>query len=347
MTVKAGQKCTAIRRALVPAEHRRRGGRCGRGAAGRRWSIGNPADESRADGRAGQPRTARGGAPLAQGAAVGRARSCSATRSTSRSSAPTPSAARSSRRSCCAPTTRPPPEVHEVEAFGPVSHGDRVPRHRRRHRARRARPGQPGRLGRHRRPGVRPRRRARHRAVARPAARARPGRRAPSRPATVRRCRCSCTAAPGGPAAARRWAASAACCTTCSAPPSRPARACSVRSPAAGSRGAPRRPTARTRSASRSRRCGSATPSSAGPRTVTLDDIEHFAEFTGDTFYAHMDEEAARANPFFDGRVAHGYLISRSRPGCSSSRTRPGPGQLRRRQPAFPHAGEPGRRADA
>jgi oxepin-CoA hydrolase / 3-oxo-5,6-dehydrosuberyl-CoA semialdehyde dehydrogenase len=47
----------------------------------------------------------------------------------------------------------------------------------------------------------------------------------------------------------------------------------------------------------------------AGPRQVTLDDIEHFAEFTGDTFYAHMDEEAARANPFFDGRVAHGYLI--------------------------------------
>jgi oxepin-CoA hydrolase/3-oxo-5,6-dehydrosuberyl-CoA semialdehyde dehydrogenase len=47
----------------------------------------------------------------------------------------------------------------------------------------------------------------------------------------------------------------------------------------------------------------------AGPRTVTLDDIEHFAEFTGDTFYAHMDEEAARANPLFDGRVAHGYLI--------------------------------------
>jgi oxepin-CoA hydrolase/3-oxo-5,6-dehydrosuberyl-CoA semialdehyde dehydrogenase len=44
-------------------------------------------------------------------------------------------------------------------------------------------------------------------------------------------------------------------------------------------------------------------------RTVTLDDIEHFAHFTGDTFYAHMDEEAAKANPIFDGRVAHGYLI--------------------------------------
>ncbi len=47
----------------------------------------------------------------------------------------------------------------------------------------------------------------------------------------------------------------------------------------------------------------------AGPRVVTLEDIEHFAEFTGDTFYAHMDEQAAAANPFFDGRVAHGYLV--------------------------------------
>lgn len=45
------------------------------------------------------------------------------------------------------------------------------------------------------------------------------------------------------------------------------------------------------------------------PRTITLEDIEHFAGFTGDTFYAHMDEEAAKANPFFPGRVAHGYLV--------------------------------------
>src|SRR6266581_7975430 len=47
----------------------------------------------------------------------------------------------------------------------------------------------------------------------------------------------------------------------------------------------------------------------AGPRRVTMEDIEHFAEFTGDTFYAHLDEEAAKANPFFGGRVAHGYLV--------------------------------------
>jgi len=45
------------------------------------------------------------------------------------------------------------------------------------------------------------------------------------------------------------------------------------------------------------------------PRVVTLADIEHFAEFTGDTFYAHMDDAAAKRNPFFPGRVAHGYLL--------------------------------------
>ncbi len=46
-----------------------------------------------------------------------------------------------------------------------------------------------------------------------------------------------------------------------------------------------------------------------GLRQVTLDDIEHFARFTGDTFYAHMDEAAAAKSPIFGGRVAHGYLI--------------------------------------
>jgi len=44
-------------------------------------------------------------------------------------------------------------------------------------------------------------------------------------------------------------------------------------------------------------------------RVISVEDIEHFAAFTGDTFYAHMDADAARRNPFFPGRVAHGYLI--------------------------------------
>ncbi|MBU3029457.1 phenylacetic acid degradation bifunctional protein PaaZ [Paracoccus marinaquae] len=47
-----------------------------------------------------------------------------------------------------------------------------------------------------------------------------------------------------------------------------------------------------------------------GRRVVTEDDVEHFARFTGDTFYAHMDSAAAKANPFFEDRVAHGYLIA-------------------------------------
>ncbi|MGC0366199.1 oxepin-CoA hydrolase/3-oxo-5,6-dehydrosuberyl-CoA semialdehyde dehydrogenase [Rhodococcus sp. 27YEA15] len=46
-----------------------------------------------------------------------------------------------------------------------------------------------------------------------------------------------------------------------------------------------------------------------GPRLVSRADIDHFAEFTGDTFYAHTDPAAAAANPLFGGIVAHGYLI--------------------------------------
>lgn len=45
------------------------------------------------------------------------------------------------------------------------------------------------------------------------------------------------------------------------------------------------------------------------PRKISVEDIEHFAEFTGDRFYAHMDDAAAKRNPFFPGRVAHGYLL--------------------------------------
>ena len=44
-------------------------------------------------------------------------------------------------------------------------------------------------------------------------------------------------------------------------------------------------------------------------RQVTLEDITAFANSTGDTFYAHTNHEAAEANPFFPGIVAHGYLL--------------------------------------
>ncbi len=44
-------------------------------------------------------------------------------------------------------------------------------------------------------------------------------------------------------------------------------------------------------------------------REVTVDDIERFAALTGDNFYAHMSEQEAARNPLFGGRVAHGYFL--------------------------------------
>ncbi|WP_430297870.1 phenylacetic acid degradation bifunctional protein PaaZ [Sinomonas sp. B1-1] len=44
-------------------------------------------------------------------------------------------------------------------------------------------------------------------------------------------------------------------------------------------------------------------------REVSLEEITKFANETGDTFYAHTDAEAARAAGVFPGIVAHGYLL--------------------------------------
>ncbi|HVE97604.1 MAG TPA: phenylacetic acid degradation bifunctional protein PaaZ [Mycobacteriales bacterium] len=42
---------------------------------------------------------------------------------------------------------------------------------------------------------------------------------------------------------------------------------------------------------------------------VTQEEIDRFVALTGDAFYAHTDPVAAAANPIFGGIVAHGYLI--------------------------------------
>jgi oxepin-CoA hydrolase/3-oxo-5,6-dehydrosuberyl-CoA semialdehyde dehydrogenase len=44
-------------------------------------------------------------------------------------------------------------------------------------------------------------------------------------------------------------------------------------------------------------------------REVTVEDIERFAALTGDTFYAHMSDAEAARNPLFGSRVAHGYFL--------------------------------------
>ena len=54
-------------------------------------------------------------------------------------------------------------------------------------------------------------------------------------------------------------------------------------------------------------------------RTVSLQDIEHFAEFTGDKFYAHMDEEAAKAS----ASELRRRIVRRSRPWSRACQYRP------------------------
>ena len=77
-------------------------------------------------------------------------------------------------------------------------------------------------------------------------------------------------------------------------------------------------------------------------REITLEDIERFANLSGDHFYAHMDQEAAQANPFFEGRVAHGYFLVSAAAGLF---VQPDPGpvlanygldNLRFTQPVYP-----------
>jgi len=45
-----------------------------------------------------------------------------------------------------------------------------------------------------------------------------------------------------------------------------------------------------------------------GTRTVTEADIAEFADISGDRFYAHMDDAAAKES-IFGARVAHGYFV--------------------------------------
>jgi oxepin-CoA hydrolase/3-oxo-5,6-dehydrosuberyl-CoA semialdehyde dehydrogenase len=44
-------------------------------------------------------------------------------------------------------------------------------------------------------------------------------------------------------------------------------------------------------------------------RTIAESDLSRFAGLSGDFFYAHMDEIAAKESPIFGGRVAHGYFV--------------------------------------
>ena len=228
MTVKAGQKCTAIRRAFVPAAaHRRRGGRAEgalrnrrRRSAPRRRQMGALVSTAQRDDVRAKIKELARDARHRRSAEVDKAM-------TREGAFMSPVLLR-----CDEPATS--DRVHEVEAFGPVAtlmpYRDIAEAIALVNRGkgslvmslftydhRRCRAGRDG-----RRRVSRPRRDHRPRlrqGIDRP------------RLAAARR---SSMAGRAAPAAARKWAACAACCTTCSAPRCRAARACWRRSRATG-----------------------------------------------------------------------------------------------------------------
>ena len=250
MTVKAGQKCTAIRRVIVPAGI---AGEVTEAIAARlaKVTVGNPADDVGADGRAGVASASATRCARLCRHCADRPRSSSATPTRSTSSTATRSAAPSCRRCCCAPPTGPTSRTTWSRSArsarcSPTTASTRRSR------------WPPGAAA----------------AWSAPSSRTTPTSRAPwcsawrrgtagswcstattrrSPRATDRRCRCWCTADPAAPAAARSSAASAACSTTCSAARSRPRPTCSPRSPAAGRRDRGRPSPTCTRSARASR----------------------------------------------------------------------------------------------
>ena len=297
MTVKAGQKCTAIRRA-----HRARAAWPTRSTEAIARAAGEdhrrrPGARGRAHGRAGQPRPARGGPQGGPGAA--RLAPSSSTATPTASTVVDADAERGAFIVAGAAARRAPARVepHDVEAFGPVStvmayddldeavalaargkgslvgslvtHDPAVARDGRPRRGAVARPH----------PGARPRRRRRVHRPRLAAAEARP-----RRPRSRRRRR-------GAGRHARRPAPHAA-----HRDPGLARHADGDHRPLDHGLAAHREP-ARTRSARAWPSCGSATRSPRSRAQVRLDDIDHFAEFTGDTFYAHTDEEAAAKNP--------------------------------------------------
>ena len=253
MTSKAGQKCTAIRRAIVPtaaadALDRAPSGRASTNA----WSSAIPAPRGVTMGPlaslAQRDEVLRQVAELEAAGGeivVGDLDDAPTVTRADGSTGDRRRRARSFRRCCCDSRMPHPDAVHRVEAFGPVASlltYDSLSRGRRPRRSRR-------RIARHqhRHPRSRRRRRADRAASRRSTAacccstattRAR-------RPVTARRCRTSCTADPAAPAGAKSSAASAPCCTTCSAPRCRARPRCSPPSPGCGTPVPPRTPSGR------------------------------------------------------------------------------------------------------
>ena len=306
MTVKAGQKCTAIRRAIVPDRDGRAGGRGGLGAAGEGHRR-QPRPRRRPDGRAGEPRAARGGPQGGPGAARLLPTWSSATPTGSTWSTPTPSAARS-----CRPlllrATRGAIEPHESSRSArsrPCSATTRSTRPSSWRPA--ARASLVGSLVTHDPDvaravtlGVAPWH-GRILVLDRDDAKESTGHGSPL-PMLVH----------GGPGRAGggeelggvRAVLHHMQRTAVQASPDM-MTAITGRWTTGSQRRVDR--THPFRKSLAELAIGDTVETAT--RTVSLEDVEHFAEFTGDTFYAHTDPEAAARNPLFGGIVAHGYLV--------------------------------------
>ena len=225
MTMKAGQKCTAIRRAIVPRRHLDALAAKLRDRLAK-VSVGDPSVEGVKMGalasKAQQADVAERVALLAQGNEI--------VFGAGDGFAPLGDGVAGG--AFFAPTLAPLPRRHEQRrrprrrGVRPGLDPDAVRRLRPGAGARRARPRQPGRDAGDARPegrGARRSRRWRRGTAACSSSTARPP---PSRPATARRCRCSSTAARAAPAAARSSAACARSSTSCNAPRSRDRRRC-------------------------------------------------------------------------------------------------------------------------
>ena len=170
MTAKAGQKCTAIRKAIVPAAHAEAAAQAIKAALAK-VVVGDPRLEQVRMGPLAALGAASRSARAASRSCVARPNCSPPTVETWSWRAPIARRARSSRRRCCSVASRAKAKaVHAVEAFGPVctvmpyaSVSDAIT-------LRAQRRGQPRRLGVHRRRRCCARVRARARAAARPAA---------------------------------------------------------------------------------------------------------------------------------------------------------------------------------
>ena len=302
MTQKTGQKCTAIRRSLVPATPA--GAVVDASANGWPRSGRRPARRRHPHGRAGQPRPARGGAqghPVA--AAAGRGRPRRPRQAPAGRGDP-------DRGAFLAPTVlRAPPRGARAARRRGVRAGHR--------RARLRRPGQAVELAALGRGSLVGSVVTHDPGFARPVVVAsRLGTAASwsstattpaSRPATAPRCPSWSTAGPAGPGAARSSAGSARSCTSCSSPRSA-SPAMAPPSPAGGRRARPTTGDATHPFRAPSRSCASARRACARPdgdprghRTVRRPLRRPLLRPHG--------PRPRPANPFFDGRVAHGYFV--------------------------------------